>query len=136
MMLARVAERFDSTLHAPAGDLAQISRHHRVDVPVTGRYTDANGIEIIPTPGHSPGSVCYLVRGAEGRNRGIAGDQLGSQGIGNRSHVHHGCRAQHRGVQGGREMQRHSACRAGVSEPVSAPIAGSKRSSGKAYRCT
>ncbi len=34
---------------------------------MTGRYTDANGIEIIPTPGHSPGSVCYLVPGAEGR---------------------------------------------------------------------
>lgn len=66
-MLRRVAERFGSTLHAPAGDLADISRHANVDVPVTGRYTDVNGIEIIPTPGHSPGSVCYLVPGAEGR---------------------------------------------------------------------
>lgn len=66
-MLARIAARFGSTLHAPAGDVADVSRHHHVDVPVTGRYTDANGIEIIPTPGHSPGSVCYLVPGAEGR---------------------------------------------------------------------
>ena len=66
-MLARIAEQFGSTLHAPTGDLAEIGRHHHVDVPVTGRYVDANGIEIIPTPGHSPGSVCYLVPGAEGR---------------------------------------------------------------------
>lgn len=66
-MLARISARFGSLLHAPAGDLSDVSRHHHVDVPVTGRYTDANGIEIIPTPGHSPGSVCYLVPGAEGR---------------------------------------------------------------------
>ncbi|WP_111512573.1 MBL fold metallo-hydrolase [Mycobacterium kyogaense] len=65
--LGRIAGRFGSTLHAPTGDLAEISRHHHVDVPVTGRYVDANGIEIIPTPGHSPGSVCYLAPGAEGR---------------------------------------------------------------------
>ena len=25
-----------------------------------------NGVEVLPTPGHSPGSVCYQVRGAEG----------------------------------------------------------------------
>ncbi|MEW5810686.1 MAG: MBL fold metallo-hydrolase [Actinomycetota bacterium] len=66
-MLRRIAARFGSTLHAPAGDVGDISKHAHVHVPVTGRYIDANGIEIIPTPGHSPGSVCYLVPGAEGR---------------------------------------------------------------------
>ncbi|MGP4058056.1 MBL fold metallo-hydrolase [Mycobacterium sp. 4D054] len=66
-ILARIAERFDSTLHAPAADLPDITRHAHVDVPVKGRYVDYNGIEIIPTPGHSPGSVCYLVPGAQGR---------------------------------------------------------------------
>lgn len=66
-MLARIADRFGSTLHAPAGDLPDIIDHAHVDVPVTGRYVDYNNIEIIPTPGHSPGSVCYLVPGAQGR---------------------------------------------------------------------
>ena len=66
-MLARIAERFGATLHAPKGDLTDISKHARVDVPVTGRYVDYNGVEIVPTPGHSPGSVCYLVDGADGR---------------------------------------------------------------------
>lgn len=66
-MLTKIAERFGSTLHAPTADLPDIGRHAHVDVPSSGRYTDDNGIEIIPTPGHSPGSVCYLVPGAEGR---------------------------------------------------------------------
>lgn len=65
--LARIAERFGSTLHAPAADLADIGKHAHVDVPLKGRYVDYNGVEIIPTPGHSPGSVCYLVTGADGR---------------------------------------------------------------------
>lgn len=66
-MLTRIAERFGSTLHAPAADLPDISKHAHVDVPLNGRYVDYNGVEIIPTPGHSPGSVCYLVSGADGR---------------------------------------------------------------------
>lgn len=66
-MLARIADRFGSTLHAPAADLPDITDHAHVDVPSKGRYVDYNGVEIIPTPGHSPGSVCYLVSGADGR---------------------------------------------------------------------
>jgi glyoxylase-like metal-dependent hydrolase (beta-lactamase superfamily II) len=66
-MLKTIAERFGSTLHAPEADLPDITKHAAVDVPLNGRHTDDNGIEAIPTPGHSPGSVCYLVPGVEGR---------------------------------------------------------------------
>lgn len=66
-MLARIAERFGPTLHAPEADLPDIRKHAHVDVPLKGRHVDYNGVEIIPTPGHSPGSVCYLVSGAAGR---------------------------------------------------------------------
>lgn len=65
-MLEAIARQFDSTLHAHAADLPDINRHSRVDVPLARRHVDYNGVEIIPTPGHSPGSVCYLVPGAEG----------------------------------------------------------------------
>ncbi len=65
-MLAKVADRFDSSLHAPAAELLEIGQHAHVDVPLAGRHVDVNGVEIIPTPGHSPGSTCYLVNGAEG----------------------------------------------------------------------
>lgn len=65
-MLGRITERFGSTLHAAAADLPDITRHAHVDVPSEGRHVDSNDIEIIPTPGHSPGSVCYRVDGADG----------------------------------------------------------------------
>ncbi|MGE2837099.1 MBL fold metallo-hydrolase [Mycobacterium sp. SMC-4] len=66
-VLAELKQRFDTELHAPAGDLADIVKHAAVDVPVHDREIDALGVEVIPTPGHSPGAVCYLVPGVEGR---------------------------------------------------------------------
>lgn len=65
-MLAKIADRFDSSLHAPVAELVEIGQHSHVDVPLGSRHVDVNGIEVIPTPGHSPGSTCYLVNGAEG----------------------------------------------------------------------
>jgi hydroxyacylglutathione hydrolase len=65
-MLARIAERFDSALHAPAAELLEIGQHAHIDVPLGSRHIDVNGVEVIPTPGHSPGSTCYLVDGADG----------------------------------------------------------------------
>lgn len=75
-MLAKIADRFDSALHAPVAELLDIGQHAHVDVPLGSRHVDANGIEIIPTPGHTPGSTCYLVNGAEGRYL-FTGDTLG-----------------------------------------------------------
>jgi glyoxylase-like metal-dependent hydrolase (beta-lactamase superfamily II) len=75
-MVARVAERFGARLHAPAAELDEIGRHAHVDVPLATRHVDANGIEVIPTPGHSPGSTCYLVAGANGQQYLFTGDTL------------------------------------------------------------
>jgi hydroxyacylglutathione hydrolase len=65
-MLAKIADHFDSSLHAPAAELLEIGQHVHVDVPLGSRHIDGNGIEVIPTPGHSPGSTCYVADGAEG----------------------------------------------------------------------
>jgi hydroxyacylglutathione hydrolase len=73
-MLARIADRFGSRLHAPAAELARIGRHAHIDVPLASRHLDSNGVEVIPTPGHSPGSTCYLVAGAEGQTYLFTGD--------------------------------------------------------------
>ena len=51
----------------PSAELLEIGQHAHVDVPLGSRHVDVNGVEVIPTPGHSPGSTCYLVDGAEGR---------------------------------------------------------------------
>ncbi|ABK73183.1 MBL fold metallo-hydrolase [Mycolicibacterium smegmatis] len=66
-MLARIAEHYGARLHAPAAELANIARHAKVHVPLDRRHRDDNGVEVIPTPGHSPGSTSYLVDGADGR---------------------------------------------------------------------
>jgi glyoxylase-like metal-dependent hydrolase (beta-lactamase superfamily II) len=73
-MLARIADRFGSRLHAPAAELARIGRHARIDVPLADRHVDSNGVEVIPTPGHTPGSMCYQIAGVEGDTYLFTGD--------------------------------------------------------------
>ncbi|HJT94714.1 MAG TPA: MBL fold metallo-hydrolase [Mycobacterium sp.] len=81
--LARIADRFGSRLHAPAAELDTIEKHAHVDTPVAGRrYVDANGVEVIPTPGHSAGSSCYLVTGAGGTTYLFTGDTIFPAGDG------------------------------------------------------
>lgn len=81
-MLARIAERFGARLHAPVAELLDIGQHAHIDVPIGSRHVDASGIEVIPTPGHSPGSTCYLVPGAGGQSYLFTGDtiMLGADG--------------------------------------------------------
>ena len=82
-MLARIGDRFGSQLHAPAAEVDAIGRHAHVDVPVEGRrFVDANGVEVIPTPGHSDGSTCYLVTGVDGEKYLFTGDTMFPAGDG------------------------------------------------------
>jgi hydroxyacylglutathione hydrolase len=75
--LARIADRFGSRLHAPAAELEAISEHGHVDVPVDAvRHVDTNDVEVLPTPGHSPGSTCYLVTGVDGAKYLFTGDTM------------------------------------------------------------
>lgn len=75
-MLGRIAERFGAKLHAPATEADVIGRNARIDVPLANRHTDHNGVDVIPTPGHTIGSVCYLVSGADGARYLFTGDTL------------------------------------------------------------
>lgn len=75
-MVQRIAERFGAVLHAPVAELVEIGQHAHVDVPLGSRHVDANGIEVVPTPGHSPGSTCYLVPGVNGRTYLFTGDTV------------------------------------------------------------
>lgn len=73
--LKLVAERFGSQLHVPAAELDDVARFAPADVAFRGRHVDANGVEVIPTPGHSPGSTCFLVPG-DGASYLFTGDTI------------------------------------------------------------
>ncbi|WP_459550105.1 MBL fold metallo-hydrolase [Nocardia sp. X0981] len=73
-VLRAVAERFGSRLHAPAAEADEIEAFAPIDVALDARGVDDAGIDIIPTPGHTPGSTCYLVPGHGGRNYLFTGD--------------------------------------------------------------
>ncbi|MCZ4652353.1 MBL fold metallo-hydrolase [Gordonia amicalis] len=75
-MLGRIEDRFGATLHAPAPEVGRIGRYARVDIALAERYVDDNGVEVIPTPGHTPGSTCYLVPGDDGLRYLFTGDTL------------------------------------------------------------
>jgi hydroxyacylglutathione hydrolase len=82
-MLSRITDRFGSRLHAPAAELDAIGRHGHVDAPVGARRNvDSNSVDAIPTPGHSDGSTCYLVRGVDGEIYLFTGDTLFPAGDG------------------------------------------------------
>jgi hydroxyacylglutathione hydrolase len=66
-MLLEVHRRFGARLHAPAAERADIARHREPDELYGDRGVDAQGVEVVPTPGHSPGSTCFAVDGAAGR---------------------------------------------------------------------
>ncbi len=60
----------------PPPEVGRIGRYARVDIALAERYVDDNGVEVIPTPGHTPGSTCYLVPGAIGLRYLFTGDTL------------------------------------------------------------
>jgi len=81
--LTRIAERFGRRLHAPAAELEPIAEHGRVDVALDAvRQVDGNDVEALPTPGHSPGSTCYLVTGMGGERYLFTGDTIFPAGDG------------------------------------------------------
>ncbi|MFJ4194159.1 MBL fold metallo-hydrolase [Pseudomonas sp. NPDC089534] len=75
-------------------ELHKIKKHfrshtlcHRLEAPSVGKYTSVDevfdqaevrlgNIEVIPTPGHTNGSVCFFVRSPHGKNYLLTGDTL------------------------------------------------------------
>ncbi|WP_300010672.1 MBL fold metallo-hydrolase [Pseudonocardia sp.] len=72
--LARLKDRFGSRLHSSAAEAGDVRRFAEPDVLFEGRHVDTNGIEVIPTPGHTPGSTCFVVPGVGGSRYLFTGD--------------------------------------------------------------
>jgi hydroxyacylglutathione hydrolase len=75
-MLATYRQRFGTVLHSAAVEADSVAKVQAPDVTFTERHVDANGVEVIPTPGHTPGSTCFLAPGADGLTYLFTGDTL------------------------------------------------------------
>jgi hydroxyacylglutathione hydrolase len=75
-VLAHIAQRFGARLHTPAPEVDAIRRFAEPHVQFEHRHIDEHGIEVIPTPGHTPGSTCFLVPGADASTYLFTGDTV------------------------------------------------------------
>lgn len=74
--LQLIRERFGAQLGGHVREEAAFARFCRADILFDQRETHRGNIEVIPTPGHSPGSVCFLVSSPHGKRYLFTGDTL------------------------------------------------------------
>ncbi|HYW76535.1 MAG TPA: MBL fold metallo-hydrolase [Gammaproteobacteria bacterium] len=71
-----IKERFGSALCCGVDEMAAIERSCEVDVVFSERQRHFAGIEIIPTPGHTRGSISFLYEAPHGLTYLFTGDTL------------------------------------------------------------
>ncbi|MCU5783098.1 hypothetical protein MA04_02398 [Alcanivorax balearicus MACL04] len=74
--LAVIRTRFNSQLCGHQRELEDIQKYCPVDVVLAQRELHPRDIEILPTPGHTPGSTCFWVRSPTGDRYLFTGDTL------------------------------------------------------------
>jgi glyoxylase-like metal-dependent hydrolase (beta-lactamase superfamily II) len=74
--LALIRERFQAKLGIHQQDQEALSEVLKADLVFTDRQALLDDVEIIPTPGHTPGSVCFLVQSLSGKRYLFTGDTL------------------------------------------------------------
>lgn len=74
--LVKIKEAFGSKLCCDARDAGAVSSVCPVDVTFKTRETQLGNIEVIPTPGHTAGSACYLYRSPLGKTYLFTGDLI------------------------------------------------------------
>jgi hydroxyacylglutathione hydrolase len=71
-----IRERFGARLGGHVREQAEFARVRAPDIVFDGRETLPGNIEVIPTPGHTPGSTCFLVHSPNGKRYLFTGDTL------------------------------------------------------------
>lgn len=71
-----IAEQYGSQLYGHAAEAEKFSQVREPDRTFSARETHLGNIEVIPTPGHSPGSTSFLVRSPTGKKYLFTGDTL------------------------------------------------------------
>jgi glyoxylase-like metal-dependent hydrolase (beta-lactamase superfamily II) len=75
-----IKKRFGSRLCCHRLDASVVDAVCPVDLQLDARETHLGSIEIIPTPGHTPGSTCFLVSSPNGRRYLFTGDSIFPEG--------------------------------------------------------
>ncbi|MCC5809227.1 MAG: MBL fold metallo-hydrolase [Ectothiorhodospiraceae bacterium] len=71
-----IGTRFGAQLGGHVNEQEEFARIRRPELLFDKRETLLGNIEVIPTPGHSPGSVCFLVDSPHGKRYLFTGDTL------------------------------------------------------------
>lgn len=74
--LALIGERHGAKLGGHSRELEVFSRYRRPDILFERREVHLGNIEVIPTPGHTPGSTSFFVRSPHGKRYLFTGDTL------------------------------------------------------------
>lgn len=74
--LRTIKHRFGSSLHCSAVEADLVAKACPVDGVFDERRVELDGFEVIPTPGHTPGSACFLVHSAHGVTYLFTGDSI------------------------------------------------------------
>ncbi|MDQ2077123.1 MBL fold metallo-hydrolase [Marinimicrobium sp. ABcell2] len=74
--LNTIAERYGSLLVGHREEEASFAKVRTPDIFIERREIHMGNIEVIPTPGHSAGSTCFLVRSPTGKTYLFTGDTL------------------------------------------------------------
>lgn len=72
--LARIRQRFASTLVSSEKEAPYISRHSEVDVLLDQHSDNYNGIQVLHTPGHTDGSLSFFYESPHGQSYLFSGD--------------------------------------------------------------
>jgi hypothetical protein len=74
--LLAIKKRFGSKVCCHRLDASAVNAVCPVDVQLDAREIHLGSIEIIPTPGHTPGSTCFLASSPNGRRYLFTGDSI------------------------------------------------------------
>lgn len=74
--LAAIKSKFGSLLVCHRLEVDAVEKECPVDLTFESREVHLGNIEVIPTPGHTPGSACYLVSSVSGASYLFTGDTI------------------------------------------------------------